>query len=560
MEGVQEDQGVGSGREEYHEIQVKNSVETPSKVRIPKGRQELPLLFRAVRSDGRKFPIGSFTEMAVTRKVRDLTGIKAEHVTMITPNDLLIEFPLGSPVSEIAQVLHHVEEWEDFMVDTHCIMGDQRYILKVCQDRLDYEEQKKQIQMDEERRHEEELERNDQLQVLIQQVNDQAKMVGELQTQNDQSHLQGAVGSEISGSAPMLPSSLHTPTGVYGVPATTSGESIRKPMKSTKSPDLPVFSGELPTPKGEAVIDHYVFQLKLLRISYTEDMIRNAIVATVRSHAKIAVCAIGYDSSLAVMTEQLENRFSAKETTYILLQEFHQMMMSPKEKVHEFRGKLEYKLRLLQERYPGRSNIPQLKHRLFHGMTDKLHDSVHYLFTNPTVDFNQLLKAAMTSKLENTSRAATKAKAMQFSQGVFESTGADSEINSIRSQLQQMSTILKGANFKGTKDTNKKKGTGRYKNKQDGRQGLKGPETSAAGPFRKNKPPVQCYQCMGWGHYGWNCPNEYPVEGSVNWENMKGEAANKGGTLPQQINPTPTQTQTQAPNHTPVMPGQSHPQ
>ena len=202
--------------------------------------------------------------MAVTRKVRDLTGIIAERVTMITPNDVLIEFPLGSPVSEIAQVLHHVKEWEDFTLDAHCMMGDRRYILKVCKDRLDYEEQKKQMQMDEERRREEELERNDQLQVLIQQVNDQAKMVGELQTQNHQSHLQGAVGSESSGSAPRIPSSLHTATGVYGAPATTSGELIRTPMKSTRNPDLPVFSGELPTPKGEAKIDNYVFQLKLL--------------------------------------------------------------------------------------------------------------------------------------------------------------------------------------------------------------------------------------------------------------------------------------------------------
>ena len=418
MEGVQ---GAEGGREEYHEIPIENSVETPSKVRVPKGRQELPLLFRAIRSDGRKFPIGSFTEMAVTRIVCDLTGIIAERVTMITPNDVLTEFPVGSPISEIAQILHHVEEWEDFTVDMHCMMGDRRYILKVCQDRLDYEEQKKQMQLDEERRREEELERNDQLQILIQQVNEQAKMVGELQTQNHQTHLQGAIGSESSGSAPRIPSSLHTPTGIYGVTAVTSGESVRAPMKSTKNPDLPVFSGELPTPKGEAEIDNYVFQLKLLQSSYTKDAIRNAIVATVRSHAKIAIHAIGYDSSLAAMIDQLENRFSAKETTDILLQEFHQMMMSPKEKVHEFGGKLEYKFRLLQERCPGRYNMAQLKDRLFHGMTDKLRDSVCYLFTNPTVDFNQLLKAAMTCELENTSRAATKAKAMQFSQGISES-------------------------------------------------------------------------------------------------------------------------------------------
>ena len=107
------------------------------------------------------------------------------------------------------------------------------------------------------------------------------------------------------------------------------------------------------------------------------------------------------------MIDQLENRFSAKEATDILLQEFHQMMMSPKEKVHEFGGKLEYKFRLLWERCPGRYNMAQLKDRLFHGMTDKLRDSVRYLFTNPTVDFNQLLKAAMTCELENTLRAAT---------------------------------------------------------------------------------------------------------------------------------------------------------
>ena len=51
-----------------------------------------------------------------------------------------------------------------------------------------------------------------------------------------------------------------------------------------------------------------------------------------------------------------------------------------------------------------------------------------------------------------------------------------------------MSTILKGANFKGTKDSSKKKVHGHYKPKQDGRQGLKGPGTSAAGPFGRINP------------------------------------------------------------------------
>ena len=64
--------------------------------------------------------------------------------------------------------------------------------------------------------------------------------------------------------------------------------------KNTKNPDLPTFSGEIPTPKGEVEYDNFVFQLQMLRSSYTDDAIRNAIVASVRMHAKIAIRAIGY--------------------------------------------------------------------------------------------------------------------------------------------------------------------------------------------------------------------------------------------------------------------------
>ena len=555
MEG-QQVRGAEGGKDEYHDIPNDN-LGTPGKLKIGKVRQELPILFRAERADGSRFGVGSFTEMTVQRKIRDLTGVVADKAVMITPNDVLIEFPLGSPVNEIAQVLHDIEEWEDVPVETHCMMGDKKYMMKVCRDRVEYEERKLRMQADKARRREEEMDRNDQLQQLIEQVNEQARMVGELQTQSQ--HLQGAAASRSTGSAPRIPSSLHTPTGAYGVPLTNSQDSFKEPMKSTKNPNLPTFSGELPTPKGEAEIDNYLFQIKLLRSSYMEDAIHNAIVATVRGHAKIAIRAIGYDSSLSAMIDQLEGRFMEKETTDILLQEFHQMMMGPKDKVHEFGGKLEYKFRLLQERCPGRYNMAQLKDRLFHGMTDKLRDSVRYLFTNPTVDFNQLLKAAMTCEIETTSRQATKAKAMQFSEGVSESS-TNPEISSIRSQLEQMSTILKGANFSGSKDNNKKKGNGYYKQKTDGRQGLKGPGTSAAGPFHKERPPVQCHQCMGWGHYARNCPNEFPVEGSVNWGNQNGEVAKQDGTLPQQGNATQTQATTSTQEQPQAQPGQSHQQ
>ena len=79
-------------------------------------------------------------------------GVVADKARMITPNDVLVEFPLGSPVNKIAQVLHHIEEWEDSAIKAHCMMGDKKFMLKICRDRVEYEERKRQMVMEEERR------------------------------------------------------------------------------------------------------------------------------------------------------------------------------------------------------------------------------------------------------------------------------------------------------------------------------------------------------------------------------------------------------------------------
>ena len=271
----------------------------------------------------------------------------------------------------------------------------------------------------------------------------------------------------------------------------------------------------------------------MLRSSYTDDTIRNAIVASVRTHAKIAIRAIAYGSSLDAMIKQLENRFSLGETVDILGQQFHQLMQQPKERVGEFSGNLEYKFRLLQEKFPGRFTEDQLKDQLFHGMSDKLRDSVRFLYSQPGCDSNKLLKAAMTCEKEAVSRATTRAKAMQVS------TNEDTEvakegIGSIREQLDKMSAILKGANFKNNNRYKKKNG-------QDIRNKLKGLGNTVAGPFSKGKKPVQCYRCNGWGHYKVQCPNEEPAEGSKDWVNLKGEGNQEGGPLPQDQETQPQQ-------------------
>ena len=143
-----------------------------------------------------------------------------------------------------------------------------------------------------EKMREDQQEQHEKLSELIDKVNDQARLVGELQQSNLAipkesapriSLLQGQSVTS-TGSIPRIPSSLHTPTGVYS--NANPHQQQNHSRKNTKNPDLPTFSGEIPTPKREVEYDNFVFQLQMLRSSYMDDAIRNAIVASVRTHAK----------------------------------------------------------------------------------------------------------------------------------------------------------------------------------------------------------------------------------------------------------------------------------
>ena len=68
--------------------------------------------------------------------------------------------------------------------------------MKLCQERAESEEQRKAMEAEVERMHENQLEQQDKLSELIDKVNDQAKMVGEMQ--QNQITLQSGIRSQDS--------------------------------------------------------------------------------------------------------------------------------------------------------------------------------------------------------------------------------------------------------------------------------------------------------------------------------------------------------------------------
>ena len=73
------------------------------------------------------------------------------------------------------------------------------------------------------------------------------------------------------------------------------------------------------------------------------------------------------------------------------------MTQSPKESVQDFGAKLEciFSMIDLNERFPGWYAPVQLKARFFHGINDRLRDSMRYLYEQPNMTFEDLLLTAM---------------------------------------------------------------------------------------------------------------------------------------------------------------------
>ena len=54
------------------------------------------------------------------------------------------------------------------------------------------------------------------------------------------------------------------------------------PRKNSKPPNLPIFSGDVPMLRGEAEYTQWIFQVRSFRESYTNEAIKNTVIANCR--------------------------------------------------------------------------------------------------------------------------------------------------------------------------------------------------------------------------------------------------------------------------------------
>ena len=239
----------------------------------------------------------------------------------------------------------------------------------------------------------------------------------------------------------------------------------------------------------EIELDQQVTQLREELMKQAEDMRSNAL----SQGATIAELAHRMDHQASLINKLQERArpigIRSQDfqqhcyfiTELSIITEFLQIQQGDGEGVLQYGSRLERKFRFLQENFPYRYDDIQLCDHFLFSIVDGICDTICHKHNNPKCTFNELLIAAMKVEAESTQRSAN-AKALTAKTN----TDTNQEIISNQKQITHMIDVLRNPKLK----SNVKRGKG-------------------------VKPLIQCFRCMGWGHFIRSCASQAPVEGSI---------------------------------------------
>ena len=123
--------------------------------------------------------------------------------------------------------------------------------------------------------------------------------------------------------------------------------------------------------------------------------IKNAIIVNCRGCVNTIVRAKGFDADLGDLIECLDRQFGVGQAGDEIVPKFHEMIQGSKEGIQNFGAKLECIFGIINERFQGWYGPIQLKVCFFHGINNRLQDSMQYLYKCPNTSFEDLLLAAV---------------------------------------------------------------------------------------------------------------------------------------------------------------------
>ena len=95
--------------------------------------------------------------------------------------------------------------------------------------------------------------------------------------------------------------------------------------------------------------------------THTEELVRSAMIGSVRGAAHELLEFIGYGEEMSVILRHIKEWFGQGPSKAILQKEFFLMEQRKTESIYQFVGRVEQQFKQLHALYPGRYNCSQLK-------------------------------------------------------------------------------------------------------------------------------------------------------------------------------------------------------
>ena len=99
--------------------------------------------------------------------------------------------------------------------------------------------------------------------------------------------------------------------------------------------------GEEPVPSTEGSIDQWLFQVEGALATHTEEMVRSAVIESVRGAAHELLEFIGYGEERSVILRHIKEQFGQGPSKAKLQKEFFLMEQIKTESSNQFAGKVE---------------------------------------------------------------------------------------------------------------------------------------------------------------------------------------------------------------------------
>ena len=147
---------------------------------------------------------------------------------------------------------------------------------------------------------------------------------------------------------------------------------------------LSFFSGEEPLSKNEKTYEQWLFDVKTIRSSYPEGLLREAIFGSLKESAADIARGLDPETTVDKILEFLDGVFRRKTNPDVLMQDFYKITQDAKEKVSNFGIRLKVALDRILVFHP-ESLTPakaakKLKDRFYYGVRQNVREGLRYYY------------------------------------------------------------------------------------------------------------------------------------------------------------------------------------